>query len=229
MRLNFKNKTQRGGIVLIAVIYFAAGLLSFPETLSTNRWEGEIRAFEASDLTNKPPENGILFIGSSSIRLWKDLASDFPDLPVINRGFGGSQIIDSVYFAGRIVFPYKPRMIIMYAGGNDIHSGKSPEEVYNDFKTFVEKVHSRMPSTLIGYISIAPNPARWKEIKEVRRANSMIKEFTLRDPRLFFIDTHSHMLDENGLPKPDIFVDDKLHMNRKGYEIWKNVIKPYLK
>jgi lysophospholipase L1-like esterase len=188
----------------------------------------EIQAFENSDATNKPPENGILFIGSSSIRLWKDLKSDFPDLPVINRGFGGSQIIDSVYFADRIVFPYKPRMIIMYAGVNDINDGKSPEEVFNNFKMFVKKVHNHSPSIKIGFIAISPNFARWKQVDKVKEANKLIREYTLRDPRLFFIDTFKYMLAENGLPKPDIFVSDGLHMNRKGYEIWKAVIRPYL-
>ncbi len=216
---------------IFAVIFSGLIAVSSGFTATTtigNRYENEIRVFEMSDATNKPPENGILFIGSSSIRLWKDLKSDFPDLPVINRGFGGSQIIDSVYFAERIVFPYKPRMIIMYAGGNDINVGKSPEEVFNDFKMFVKKVHNNLPSTKIGYISISPNFARWKQVDKVKEANKLIQEYTLRDPRLFFIDTFTYMIGEDGLPKPDIFVSDGLHMNRKGYDIWKAVIRPYL-
>ncbi|MGC8744296.1 MAG: SGNH/GDSL hydrolase family protein [Verrucomicrobiia bacterium] len=219
-----ENKTGR---VLIAglILILTAGFV-FSE--STNRWEKEIRAFEISDSTNKPPENCILFIGSSSIRLWKTLKEDFPDLPVVNRGFGGSQIADSVYYAERIVFPYRPRLIIMYAGVNDIAAGKSPEEVFEDFKTFVKKVHSRLPSTRIGFIAMSTNPARWNQVEKVKKGNKLIREFTLRDPRLFFIDTFSYMIREDGTPKPDIFVEDKLHMNKKGYEIWKNVIRPYL-
>ena len=216
---------------IFAVIFSGLIAVSSGFTATTtigNRYENEIRVFEMSDATNKPPENGILFIGSSSIRLWKDLKSDFPDLPVINRGFGGSQIIDSVYFAERIVFPYKPRMIIMYAGGNDINVGKSAEEVFNDFKMFITKVHNKLPSTRIGYIAISPNLARWKQVDKVKEANRLIREYTLRDPRLFFIDTFTYMIGEDGLPKPDIFVNDGLHMNRKGYDIWKVVIKPYL-
>ncbi|HON07513.1 MAG TPA: SGNH/GDSL hydrolase family protein [Verrucomicrobiota bacterium] len=213
-------------VIFVGLIVANSGFTA--TATSENRYEKDIQAFESSDATNKPPENGILFIGSSSIRLWKDLKSDFPELPVINRGFGGSQISDSVYFAERIVFPYKPRMIIMYAGGNDINAGKSPEEVFNDFKTFVKKVHTNLPSTKIGYIAISPNIARWKQIDKVKEANRLIREYTLRDPRLFFIDTFTYMLGEDGLPKPDIFVSDGLHMNRKGYDIWKTVIRPYL-
>lgn len=192
------------------------------------RWEKEIAAFEAADRTNPPPANAILFIGSSSIRLWKTLAQDYPRHHVLNRGFGGSQIADSVHFAERIVFPYQPRKIIMYAGGNDINAGKSPEQVAADFKAFVQKVHQRLPQTRIAYLSIAPNPARWAQIERVREANRLIKEFTQKDPRLEFIDVFTHMLGPDGLPLPDIFVDDRLHMNAKGYALWKRIVEPYL-
>lgn len=219
--------------LLPLIIPYVATILLFTGSIFSAenqpiRWEKDIQAFELSDRTNPPPKKAILFIGSSSIRMWKDLQNDFPNLPVINRGFGGSQIEDSTYFAERIVFPYEPRLIIMYAGGNDINAGKSAQRVYEDFKAFVSKVHSKLPATKIGYISIAPNPARWKQIETVREANKLIKEYTMNDPRLFFIDTHSHMLGKDGYPLPDIFLDDKLHMNRKGYEIWKKVIEPYL-
>jgi len=226
-RLIFELSMLRLFICFVSTILFLTGNLFCAENQPT-RWEKEIQSFEISDRTNPPPKNAILFIGSSSIRLWKDLQKDFPDLSVINRGFGGSQIEDSTFFAERIIFPYEPRLIIMYAGGNDINAGKTAMRVYEDFKAFVNKVHSRLPSTKIGYVSIAPNPARWKQIETVREANRLIKEYTLRDPRLFFIDTHSHMLGKDGNPLPDIFVEDKLHMNRKGYEIWKKVIQPYL-
>jgi len=138
----------------------------------TNKWETDIAAFEASDRTNRPPKSPLVFVGSSSIRLWKTLAQDFPKHHVVNRGFGGSEISDSVQFADRIVIPYRPRLIVMYAGGNDIHNGKSPETVFNDFKAFVAKVHALLPKTRIAYISIAPNPARWSEVDKVRAGQS---------------------------------------------------------
>src|SRR6185503_13157441 len=151
---------------------------------TTNRWEKEIAAFEAQDKTNPPPKGAILFIGSSSIRLWKTLAEDFPDLKVINRGFGGSEIADSVHFLDRMVIPYEPTRIVMYAGGNDINANKTPEQVARDFKAFVAKVHAKLPKTKIAYISIAGNPARWAQVERVKRANELIREFTTTDKRL---------------------------------------------
>ncbi len=189
----------------------------------------EINAFTAADATNPPPRSAILFLGSSSIRLWKTLNADFPELRVVNRGFGGSQVIDSVNYADRIVFPYKPRHIVMYAGGNDINAKKSPQQVFEDFKAFVGKVHAELPRTKISYISIAPNPARWSQIENVREANRLIEEYTRHDSRLAYIDVFSHMLGADGQPLPDIFVADRLHMNPKGYVIWKNVIGQHLR
>ncbi len=196
---------------------------------TTNRWDKDIAAFEAQDRTNPPPKGAILFIGSSSIRLWKTLAEDLPEHKVINRGFGGSEIADSVRFVDRIVVPYQPKRIVMYAGGNDINGGKTPERVASDFKAFVSKVQAKLPETKISYISIAGNPARWAQVERVKEANKLIREFTTTDKRLNFIDVFPHMLGKDGMPLPDIFVDDRLHMNEKGYAIWKRVVGAALK
>ncbi len=198
-------------------------------TIKTNRFEKDILAFEASDTTNPPPKNAILFIGSSSIRMWKTLAKDFPDYRVINRGFGGSEISDSIYFVDRIVIPYEPRTIVFYAGGNDLNAKKTPETVFNDFKTFVAKVRGKLPATKIVYISVAPNPARWAQIEQVRAANKLIRDYAAKETGLSFIDVHPHMLGEDGQPKPDIYLTDKLHMNEKGYAIWKQIVGEHLK
>ncbi len=195
---------------------------------NSSKWEKDIQAFEASDKTNPPPKGAILFIGSSSIRMWKSLSKDFPDHKVINRGFGGSEIKDSVAFVDRIVFPYEPRRIVMYAGGNDINGRKPPEQVATDFKAFVEKVHSRLPETRISYISISPNPARWAQRDRIEKANQLIEEYTRQSPKLSFINLYPRMLGEDGLPKPDIFLADRLHMNAKGYELWTSYIRPLL-
>ena len=198
---------------------------------STNgpaRWEKEIHAFELADQSNPPPQRGILFIGSSSIRLWKTLASDFPDKQVINRGFGGSEIADSVELAERIVFPYEPRLIVLYAGGNDINAGKSPERVANDFKAFVRKVHERLPQTAIAYISIAGNPARWAQVEKVKAANAMIEAFARETPGLKFINVFPQMLGPDGQPRPEIFSADRLHMNEEGYKLWAKIVRPFL-
>lgn len=194
----------------------------------TARFAAEIKAFEASDVTNPLPSNAILFIGSSSIRLWKTLAQDFPEYKVINRGFGGSQIADSVRYVDRIVVPYKPRLIAMYAGGNDINDGKTPETVSNDFKAFVEAVHEKLPKTRIAYISIAPNPARWSQVDRVREANRLIESYIQLDKRLSFINVFPRMLGADGQPRPEIFSDDKLHMNAQGYALWKKIVGEHL-
>jgi len=191
---------------------------------TSGNWEKEIAAFEARDRTSPPPRDGILFIGSSSIRLWSSLENDFPTLPVYNRGFGGSQIIDSIYYANRIVIPYHPRRIVLYAGGNDINAGKSAEQVFHDFQMFVSVVHHSLPRTQIDYVSIAPNPARWSQIDRIREANRLIRNFAGRTRRVSYIDVHSHMLNESAQPKEGIYQPDKLHMNEKGYAIWKEVI-----
>ena len=204
--------------------------LSASPAATTNAlpFEKEILAFEAADATNHPAPGAVLFIGSSSIRLWKTLADDFPGQRVLNRGFGGSQITDSVRYAGRIVIPYKPRLIVLYAGGNDINAGKSPEQVFDDYGRFVARIRAVLPETPIAYISIAPNPARWAQVDRVRAANALIEAHTRTDTRLAFIDVFPRMLGANGEPLPDIYVADRLHMNAKGYEIWRGIVGPVL-
>jgi lysophospholipase L1-like esterase len=170
----------------------------------------------------------VLFIGSSSIRLWTTLAEDFPKHQVINRGFGGSRIPDSTHFVPRIVLPYHPRLIVMYAGGNDINDGRTPEQVGSDFQRFVETVRRTLPSTRIAFISIAGNPARWAQVDRVRKANALVLAYTKRAPNLVFIDIFPRMLGPDGQPRPELFVDDRLHMNREGYRLWTGIVAPYL-
>lgn len=192
------------------------------------KWEKEISAFERSDATNPPPKGAIVFVGSSSIRLWKTLAEDFPALRVINRGFGGSEVVDSTHFADRIVVPYAPRQVVVYAGANDINNGKTAEQVAADFRSLVEKLRSRLPHLPVAFIAIAGNPARWAQIEKVRRANTLIADYCKATPGLAFIDTHREMLGADGLPRPELFVEDRLHMNAEGYRLWKRVVGPFL-
>lgn len=210
---------------LLTLVLLAALATAWAET---NKWEAEILGFEASDRTNPPPKRAVLFIGSSSIRYWKTLAQDFPRHRVINRGFGGSELSDSLHYAKRIVLPYKPRMIVMYAGGNDIHRGKTPERVLSDFKTFVATVHAALPGTKIAWISIAPSPARWSEVDKVRAANALVADYARRQRHVEYIDVFSHMLGPDGLPRAEIFDADRLHLNEKGYALWTRVVKRYL-
>ena len=218
-------------VAAIAAILFV--LYSFRgygvETDDPIRWENDIQQFEGADKTNPPPKKAILFIGSSSIRIWKTLATDFPEHKVINRGFGGSFMNDSVYYFDRIVAPYRPKVIVIYAGGNDINAGKTPEDVFGAFTNFVAKAHQALPKTRVAYISIAPNPSRWSQVEQVKAANKLIEDFTKKDSKLAFINIFPAMLGEDGKPKPDIFLKDNLHMNAKGYAIWVPIGRPYLK
>lgn len=193
-------------------------------------WEPEIKAMEARDRL-KPAGAGadaILFVGSSSIRLWKTLDRDFPGLRVYNHGFGGSHLIDTIAYADRIVFPLKPATIVLYAGTNDINGGTPPETVAEQFKQFVEMVREQLPETRILYIAIAANPSRWHLREKIQQANRLIEEQTRLDERLGFIDAFSAMLGPDGQPLPDIFVEDGLHMNAKGYAIWTELVRPRL-
>lgn len=215
-------------LCLFLVLALAHPLLAVEPPVGPEKWEKEIAAFEAADRVKMPPAGGILFIGSSSIRLWKTLAEDFPGLPVINRGFGGSQIVDATHFIGRIVLPYRPRQIVFYSGGNDLNAGKSPEQVVADFKTFVTEVRRHLPEVRIAYISIAGNPARWAQVAKVKAVNTSLAAWLKEVPHADFIDVFRHMMGSDGTPKPEIFVEDKLHMNAAGYAIWKKVVGPYL-
>jgi lysophospholipase L1-like esterase len=192
------------------------------------RWEADIRAFEEADRTSPPPRDAILFIGSSSIRLWKTLASDFPARRVINRGFGGSQLSDAVHYFDRIVRPYRPRQIVIYAGSNDIAAGESAEQVAADFRQFVSLVQRALPETRVAFIAIAPNEARWNLMPAFTRANELVRQSIRTNPRLAYIDVVPHMLDDDGRPKPELYVDDRLHMNANGYALWTTLVRPYL-
>lgn len=199
-----------------------------PAQPATNPFEKEIAAFERADQSNPPPQHGILFIGSSSIRKWTSLARDFPTHKVFNRGFGGSQISDSIYFFDRIVAPYKPKVIVFYAGSNDINARKTAAQVIEDWKTFVGKVEAALPETKIAFISIDTSPSRWKQHETVIAANQAIAEFMSQDNRRTFIDTYHALLDADGRPRPELYVADRLHLNARGYAIWASIIGPYL-
>lgn len=194
----------------------------------SSKWESEIAALTAGDKTNPPPKNAILFTGSSSIRLWKSLAADFPERKVINRGFGGSQISDVNDFLDRIVTPYSPKQILLYAGDNDIAAGKSPDQLLADFKNFVHQVRAKLPDVRIDYIAIKPSPSRWSLVDKIREANRLIQDYSKTQKNTGYIDIFAPMLGSDGKPRPEIFVEDKLHMNEKGYAIWREIISPRL-
>jgi len=192
------------------------------------QWNPEIAAFVAADQQHLPPAGSILFIGSSSIQHWKSLAADFPELSVINRGFGGSEINDSIFFADRIVAPYHARAIVMYAGDNDLQDGGSPEQVRDDFAAFVRKSRALDPGVPIAFIAIKPSVAREVLLPKVRQANALVRTYAAAQKGVTYLDVFTPMLGKNGGPQPDLFGDDGLHMNHKGYLLWISVIKPWV-
>jgi len=201
---------------------------SFSQERDFSRWEPEIQAFERSDAKSPPAQQGVLFVGSSSIRFW-DLPKYFPECKYINRGFGGSHIVDSIHFSDRIIFNYQPRTIVFYAGDNDITDGKSPEEVENDFRRLVEVVHKHLPKTRIVFIAIKPSINRWKLADRMKAANELIAAFCSSDDRLSFLDIWKPMLGKNGRPRSELFVEDGLHLSHAGYQLWTELVGHYLR
>ncbi|MBA2646706.1 MAG: hypothetical protein H0U81_07905 [Pyrinomonadaceae bacterium] len=195
----------------------------------TNKWEAEIKKFEEADRKSLPPKDAVLFVGSSSIRLWNSLGEDFPSVKIINRGFGGSDIEDSTYYAGRIVTPYRPRLIVLYAGDNDLANGKSPEQVFEDFRAFVGHVRRDLPQARIAFISIKPSPARRQLIEKQKATNGLIKNYISHEKGLSYIDVFTPMLGKDGAIRPELFVGDGLHLNKEGYALWKSVTAPHLR
>ena len=192
------------------------------------RWEKTIRAFEEWDSRNTFASNAVLFVGSSSIRMWPT-RDCFEEFAVINRGFGGSHISDVNYFAGRIVLRYKPKVIAFYAGDNDVAAGKTAQRVFDDYKKFVKLLHKKLPGTRIIFIAIKPSRSRWSLWPVMNEANMMIKDFTGRDNRLLYFDSATPLLDNDGKPNEKLFLDDNLHLNSKGYEVWTKLLRPVIK
>jgi lysophospholipase L1-like esterase len=227
-RLGFKFPAARIFLAIL-VVAAVAGAAIVAQPTGPQRWQKTIEAFEEADKTNPPPQGAILFIGSSTIVRWKTLAEDFSDHKVINRGFGGSQIADSTFYADRIVIPYKPRMIMLRAGGNDINAGKTPEQVAADFKAFVAKVRAGLPEVKIAYMTINASPSRWANADREKKANELIKQQIAEGENMIYIDAWDATMGPDGKPRAELFVRDRLHFNEEGYKILTAVVKPYLR
>lgn len=199
-----------------------------PAQVSSAAWEQDVQAFEAKDAEAPPPKGAVLFIGSSSIRFWDTLAADFPQVQVINRGFGGSELRDSTWYAGRLVIPHAPRQVVIYAGDNDLHSGRSPLQLRNDFRAFVQRLRRDLPEVRIAYISNKPSPARLQLLEVQREANRLLRA-EAEASGVDYIDVFTPMLDERGQPLETLFAEDRLHLDREGYALWKQVVAPYLR
>ncbi|HEX4048645.1 MAG TPA: SGNH/GDSL hydrolase family protein [Elusimicrobiota bacterium] len=191
-------------------------------------FEDDIEAFEAADRAVPPRPGAVLFVGSSSIRFWTTLDRDFPGLPALNRGFGGSTIADNARYADRIVIPYRPKEIVFYAGDNDVAEGLAPEKILSDFKSFVAEVRAALPGVPIVFLSIKPSLARWKLVGRIRETNALIRAYALEDGRIDYLDVFTPMLGPDGRPRKELFRADGLHMNERGYRLWTRLLGPRL-
>ncbi|UFH56113.1 GDSL-type esterase/lipase family protein [Spirosoma sp. KNUC1025] len=192
-------------------------------------FENEIRAFEKADSTSPPPRNAIVFTGSSSIRLWENLSEYFPNKTILNRGFGGSKLPDVLRYADRIIIPYQPKQIVLYAGENDVAAGQTGQQTYESFVALFEHVRQKLPNVPFTFISLKPSPSRRKVFPEMDKANQLINDYLRKQRNTEFVDIRPVMLTPGGQPVPELFKSDSLHMLPAGYQRWASVLRPYLK
>ncbi len=219
-----RNRFLLSKLLLVAFLFFSAS------GFSQNQYDGEIAAFHKKDNIAFPPKNAILFVGSSTFRKWTMMEKDFPTHAVINRGFGGSTFPDVIHFANEIILPYQPKQVLIYCGDNDLASSDSvtPAVVLRRFKELFAIIRTGLPDAQIAFVSIKPSPSRARLMPRIVKSNKLIKKFLRKKKNTKFINTYDAMLGSDGQPMPDIFIEDKLHMNAKGYAIWQKIIEPYL-
>lgn len=215
------------------VLYFALLQVFTNQSFAQQRntFNKEIEAFKNQDKVNPPAEGGIVFVGSSSFRLWTNVQDYFPGYNIINRGFGGSSLLDVIQHASTTIYPYKPSQVLIYCGENDFSYTKNTnaDTIFYRFKTLFGMIRNELPRTEIVYVSMKPSVNRLKYLPEMRRANEIIRKYLKKQKRSAYIDVYSKMILADGSPMHDIFKPDNLHMNEKGYAIWQKAIKPYLK
>jgi len=192
------------------------------------RFDEAIAAFKKEDQEQGIRKGEILFTGSSSIRFWLTLKKDMEGLAVLNRGFGGSTLPEMVHYADQIIFPYAPETIVLYCGENDIAAGRTPQEAFESFKELTTQIAAELPNTQLFYLCMKPSIARWKMWSEMEESNRLFADYIAEQPNMEYVDISVPMLDEKGMPRKEIFVQDMLHMNAKGYEDWTKIVKPLL-
>jgi len=210
------------GLVVLGAVALAAQANPNPA-----RFAQDIAAFEAEDRASPPPAAATLFVGSSSIRYW-DVAKAFPGLTTIRRGFGGSHVSDNIFYADRIIFPYKPKLIVFYAGDADVAANKSADQIFADYRTLVARIHERLPDTPMVIIGTKPSPLHWKHIDTIRRANALVEQFTASDPLLRYADVDRPLLGSDGRPRPELYQENGLNLNDRGYAVWTEAVKPVI-
>lgn len=214
-------------IVFFVLIFFAHNAVAqqpFPY------WK-DVQKFKQQDSIAFPESNQILFIGSSSFTKWKDVNDYFPGYKILNRAFGGSRLVDLIRYRYEVIYPYNPRQIVIYCGENDFAAKDNPsvDEVMERFNTLYKLIRSKYPTVPLAYVAMKPSPSREHLLPKFSEANKRIKQLLAQDKNAAFIDVYPLMFNKDGSIMKDIFVEDNLHMNAKGYAIWQKAIKPYLK
>lgn len=222
-----KTATISPKCVLIVVLFY---LMGFAVNAQQAPFYTDIREFKKQDSISAPPPHPILFVGSSSFRMWKNMQEDFPGYTVINRGFGGSTLPDVIRYADDIIFPYNPKQIVIYCGDNDLASSDTvtAATVVRRFKTLFMIIRNKMPGVPVVFVAIKPSPSREKLLPKMKEANGAIKKFLSTQKRTAYADVYTAMIAEDGKIRQDIFIGDNLHMNETGYAIWRKIITPYL-
>jgi lysophospholipase L1-like esterase len=216
-----------GSCAFVLAVALSAGVLAMEPELK--RFEKDIARFEDRDKAKPPPADAVLFTGSSSIARWSDVGKYFPTHPVINRAFGGSTIPEVNHYLDRIVLPYKPRVVVLFCGGNDMAQfQRTPEDVLADFRTFCKRIHAKLPATRIVYLSIHVPPARVKQADKIAKVNALIGAECANSKKLAFVDISGLMLGADGRPNPELYADG-LHPNAKAYTLWADKLRPALK
>ncbi len=223
-------KTINKAVLFLASVLLLLGFTSQDSVAQEQRsyYWNTIQNFRKQDSLQAPPQNAILFVGSSSFTNWHNVQQMFPDRVIINRGFGGSQLLDAKQYFEQIKYPKKLKQIVLYSGDNDIASGASAQEVFGRFKQVYELIRKDQPKLPIAYLSIKGCPGRARSIPVVKETNALIKDFLATQKNAAYVDVFSATMDSEGQPIKEIYVEDGVHMNQKGYDIWASVLKPYL-
>lgn len=199
------------------------------DPVSTDAWAADLARFAAEDAWQAPPPRPVVFTGSSSVRLWEGLDAAFASAPVLNRGFGGSQVRDAYWHADAMVSRYAPRRVLLYAGDNDIDAGRTPAQVLADVQAFVTRVQRAHPAMPVGFIAIKPSPARLDQLPRQQEANRLVEAWAATRPDIDYIDVAGPMLDAQGRPRDDLYAADRLHLSAAGYALWRDVLAPYVR
>ena len=213
--------------ILLLLVCFLSGLLhSYAQPAS--RFQSDIQTIKQYDKIYAPPKAPILFIGSSSIRLWSDLERTFSDDVVLNRGIGGAVVNDISFYVDSLVTPYEPRQVLIYVGENNIGDGATSETVLTETQHLLTLIRQRFPNIPISYIAMKPSPSRDKYRAALEKANTLIRQYITTQKNMSFIDVYTPMLTADGKSRPELFLEDQLHMNQQGYDIWIKEITPHL-